>query len=345
MLILKPLHKILFFALVLFSLVSLCFSQSRAKDYVSQGAGRFQVIYCPEDAGVIPSFWETLRFQVPQVEQQLGLALADTVRFVIVPTEAEWTRVTGGAPIWAHGISFSQQGVAVLKSPRFGLTYGPLPVTAVHEYIHLLLHAGAPRAEIPRWLDEGLAQLLAGQMNYIETTALSRAVLSGRLHSFWQIEGLMSMRDTEARQAYAESIVAVEQLRSRFGMSGLSNLVHSLRQGKPFEETFYSVYGIKIGRFESDYLQFVRENYKLSIFGDTELWVSALFIILILAAGLFAWKRRKKKLAEWKEEEIVNSEAENEPKLPPYIVHYTLVRRPDSGQSEDNENKSSDQNP
>ncbi len=292
-----------------------------------QESGRFRVIYCPEDVGVIPDLWETIHTRLPQVERQLGLALADTVRFVITPSQAEWFRVTAGAPIWANGIAFAKQGAAVLKSPRFGLPYGPLPVTAVHEYVHLLLEAGAPQSGYPRWFDEGIAQLLAGQMSYLETALLSRAALMGRVHTLWQLESLMSFSEGDARQGYAESLVAVELLRNRFGMSGLSNLVHSVRQGRDFEDAFANIFNIKLGEFESDYLRHVQETYKYSIFGDTDLWVSALFIILVLAAGFYAWRRRKKTLAKWQKEEEPKAEEESELHPPPYIINYTVVRR------------------
>lgn len=301
-------------------------AESREQDYIRQDSARFRIVYCPEDAGNVRVLWDVFRRDVPLVETRLGLTIADTISFIITPDEREWGRVTAGAPLWANGIAFPERGVAVLKSPRFGLPYGPLGSTAIHEYVHLLLHTGATGAEFPRWLDEGLAQLLAGQVWYRDDAALGRAVTWDRLHSLRQIERLMSMRDDEARQGYAESAVAVQLLESRFGMAGLSNLVHALRQGNRYEDAFSTIFGMPPGQFDSEYQDYVRSAYRFSILTDTEVWISALFVILVLGAGLATWKRRKRVKERWTEEDRTRREASGEPEPPPYKIDYTLVR-------------------
>jgi hypothetical protein len=301
-------------------------AQTRANDYVHEDSARFSVWFCPEDAKVVQGLWSELRERVPLVEQQLGLALADTVMFVVTPSEKEWYRLTAGAPLWANGIAYAQRGVAVLKSPRFGLPYGPLPTTAVHEYVHLLLEAGAPGADIPRWLNEGLAQVLAGQLHYMDDALLARAAAAGRLHSFSAIEGMMGMNALDARQAYAESAVAVQFLQMRFGMAGISNLIHELRNGEPYEESFRRIFGEGSGAFESDYVRYVQANFRISFFADTELWVSLAFVLAVGAAGLAVWLRRRRTVQRWREEEQGERGAAGGSTVPPYTIKYTIVR-------------------
>lgn len=294
--------------------------------YFHQDSARFRVYYRAEDAKVVRGLWRTLREQTPIVEQRLGLSLMDTVSFVVAPTEKEWSRLTEGAPLWANGIAYPQRGMAIVKSPRFGLPYGPLPVTAVHEYVHLLLETGAPRAEWPRWLDEGLAQVLAGQLDYMDNAVLARAAAARRLHSFRQIEGLMAMSAPEARQAYAESAVAVQLLQNRFGISGVSNVVHQVRSGQPFDEVFVTVFGLSPGAFESEYLAYVQRTFRLSLISDTQVWVPVLFVVFVLAAGLAMWRRRKRVIERWREEEARGAATPGEPGPPPFTVNLTVVR-------------------
>ncbi len=241
--------------------------------------------------------------RVPEVEQRLRLALGDTVMFVIAPTREEWARLTRGAPLWANGLAYSQAGVAILKSPRFGLPYGPMPLTAVHEYVHLLMAAGAPNAQFPRWLEEGLAQVLAGQIDYVDDASLGRAAVAGRVHSLPRLEGLMGMNAEEARQGYAEAAVAVQLLEKQFGMAGISNLVHELRGGREYSEAFTTIFGMSPGDFDSMYQSYVQRNFRLSFFGDTELWISGAFVVLVLAGGVALWLKRKKIKARWRDEE------------------------------------------
>ena len=291
-----------------------------------QDSGRFRVWYCPEDAQVVRGLWRELRERIPLVEQQLQLALADTVTFVVTPSEKEWYRLTEGAPLWANGIAYAQRGVAVLKSPRFGLPYGPLPATAVHEYVHLLLEAGAHEADIPRWLNEGLAQVLAGQLDYMDDALLARAAAGGRLHSFSRIEGMMGMNALDARQAYAESAVAVQLLQSRFGMSGISNLVHELRAGSPYDESFRRIFAVSHGAFESEYTLYVQTHFRISFLGDVELWVSLTFVLLVGAAGVAVWLRRRRIVRRWREEDRRERGVPEGGTAPPYTINYTIVR-------------------
>jgi hypothetical protein len=301
------------------------FAQSRAGDYIEQDSARFRVAYCPEDAGTVRELWQTLRLRVPYVEQRLGLALADTVMFVVTPSAKEWQRLTGGAPLWANGLAFAEKGVAVLKSPRFSHTFGPLSVAAVHEYVHVLLRAGAPNVEIPRWLDEGLAQVLAGQIEFMDDAVLARAAAANRLHTFEQLEMLMSMSVLDAHQGYAESAVAVELLEKRYGAAGLSNLMHELRRGQDFTSAFTTIFSRTPSQFEHEYFSYLQSHYRISLIGDMELWVSLAFVLLLGAGGVAVWLRRKRVLAKWRREEGQQSETGETPP-PPFTVNYTIVR-------------------
>jgi hypothetical protein len=326
MLIRKLSHRYLLSLLLFLAAAAALWAAPPPQQYQRQDSADFRVFYMPEDAKVVRGLWETLHQRVPEVENRLGLALADSVAFIVTPNQQEWGRLAQGTPLWANGVAYAERGYAVLKSPRFGSQNGPLPVTAVHEYIHLLLHAGAPRAEIPRWLDEGLAQVLAGQMEYVDTEVLARAAAANRLHTLWQLEGLMGMSALDARQGYAEAAAAVQLLQTRFGISGVSNLVHELRKGKRIEDVFPSIFGQPFSAFENDYENYVKNNYRLTFLGDTQLWVSVIFIVLVFAAGIMVWLKRRRTLAKWSEEDNRSAVPMGDVPPPPYTVNYTIIR-------------------
>jgi hypothetical protein len=331
----RGVQNLIAFVLLLDIFISLCsvplFAQSREQDYVRTQIGLYSFVYCPEDSELIQPLWQSLQNGIPVVERFLDLNLRDSVQFVITPSEEEWGRVTAGSPLWANGIAYSSRGIAILKSPRFGLKYGgPLEVTALHEYVHLLIEHDARNVEIPRWLNEGLAQLLAGQQDYRDASLLSRAVASGRVMRLWTIEGMMGMNADDARLGYAQSLIAVEWLRDEFGMAGVANLVHELRGGKRFEEVFPVLFGMYFGEFETKYNQFLISTYGGSVFLDTEFWISVIFVVLVFAAGFGAYTKRKRTIAKWNESRPVSraSSDESEPPNAPYTVNFTLVRKP-----------------
>ncbi len=297
---------------------------SRAGDYLTRDYGRFAVTYCPEDSALADRLVSQLERRLPVLLERLKLPAPDSARFVITPSAEEWGRVTAGSPLWANGIAYPAQGVAVLKSPRFNVNGGPFEETAVHEFVHLMLETGARGAGFPRWFDEGLAQFMAGQQEYYDLQVLSRAAASGRLMRFWDIQGLMSMNAADARQGYAQSLAAIEDLWNRFGDGGLANLISQVRTGKNFDDAFASLFGMPSGQFESQHLGLLRERYASKLWTDGELWISVLFAILVLAAGAVAYWRRQKTVERWRREHL--AEEMGEPRDVPYVVNYTLVR-------------------
>jgi hypothetical protein len=104
-----------------------------------------------------------------------------------------------------------------------------------------------------------------------------------------------------------------------------------VRQGVPFEDAFERTFSIPLGQFEGEYREDVERTYRLSWLSDTEVWVSALFVLAVFAAGFGAWRRRKRKLAEWEEEQRGTVTVSGDV---PYVINYELIR---SRRSDDNE--------
>ncbi len=329
-------------ALLLLLFVSLSSSSAsaagREQDYLAQTWLRYRVVYCPEDAGVIPGFEQQIGSLIPNVERMIGVGLRDTVTFVITPTPSEWSRVTGGVPLWAHGIAFPDRGTTILKSPRFGLPYGSLEKTAIHEYVHLLLETGAPQAAYPRWFNEGVAQLAAGQVEFVDQQTVARAAAGGRLLTFWQIESLMGMSERDARLGYAQSVIAVQRLHSQIGWSGIANLVHAVRTGRDFSEAYQSLTGRRLTEFEVECVATIREDYKTTLLGDTDLWFSLALIFLFGFGGVALYLKRKRTLQRWREEDHPTHEP-GEPSPPPYTINYEWIRSRNSEDEDENSGK------
>ncbi len=290
-------------ALVWLLLPSLAFAQVPSNEYLRADSAQFQVFFRQEDAGTYRALWGSLYAGARRLETTLGIPLRDTVTFIITPTREEWRRVTGGLPDWAQGVSNPYYRVAILKSPRFGDPMRPFYVTAIHELVHLLLRSGKPDAFIPRWLDEGLAQTLSGESLHLRTGLISQAVLSGRIHNFYQIEHVMQMRANEASLAYAESITAVDLLLKNYGWDGVRRYVGALRDGLTPDKAFIRAFGIHIGEFEGQWFEYLRENYRMSFFQNWHFYLGIIFLPFLALAGLFAWLRRRRILKKWEEEE------------------------------------------
>jgi hypothetical protein len=278
-------------------------AQAQLNGYLQADSAQFRVFFRPKDKGTYRALWSQLRSSLPRLELSLGTRLQDTVTYIITPNREEWHRITGGIPDWAQGISDPYHRVTILKSPRFGDPMHPFYVTAVHELVHLLLRSGRPDAYIPRWLDEGLAQILSGESLNLRTGLISQAVLSGRLHTFYQIEQVMSMPPQEAQLAYAESITAVDLLIKDYGWNGVRNYTNALRSGLEPDEAFVKTFGIHLGRFETEWFNYMKKTYRFSFFQNWEFYLGIVFLPFLALAGFFAWRRRRRIMQEWEEEE------------------------------------------
>jgi hypothetical protein len=110
-----------------------------------------------------------------------------------------------------------------------------IEVTMKHELCHLLLHRHIDRQNLPKWLDEGVAQWVSGGLAEIITHrkgyALKRATLTMSYLSWKTLRGRFP-RDRDALiLAYEQSESIVAYIVAHFGLDGLNELLHHLHRG------------------------------------------------------------------------------------------------------------------
>jgi tetratricopeptide (TPR) repeat protein len=115
-----------------------------------------------------------------------------------------------------------------------------------HEYAHLLIHQ-ATRGRAPRWLHEGLAQVVEPRSapRFIETdVALER--------QHFTLEGLERLfRSNAVGVAYQLSHVLVEYLVDRGGMGGIRAFLGRLGQGEPVAQALKEGVGVSVEDVEA----------------------------------------------------------------------------------------------
>jgi hypothetical protein len=148
--------------------------------------------------------------------------------------------------------------------------------TVIHEYVHLLIEETAPTADIPAWLNEGLATYLENHLAADFGAGLSaqREVFSkadtvkSRLaaNSLIPLTRLVSQRDWNAQTdrelsnlQYAEAYMAVRYLTERFGNQSVGLILRELERSKSFEAAFSAVTGTTPSAFEQDWIGWLRQ--------------------------------------------------------------------------------------
>ena len=144
--------------------------------------------------------------------------------------------------------------------------------TAVHEYVHLLVrHSGA---EIPPWLNEGLA-VLYSSLEPIAKKARIGALEPGYVQTLqnqkWLDLATLTTIDLDSphynerkRVAvfYAQSWALVHMLNlwDQYPREGFANLMHALSTGATPEQAFQSVYGKSLEQVYKDLRFYMRQD-------------------------------------------------------------------------------------
>lgn len=173
----------------------------------------------------------TLERQYVELGRELGVTPQSSLT-VILYTEREFFDVTL-APSWAGGLNDGKLRVPVKDVSEMN---PELERILKHELAHSFIHV-ITGGKCPRWIDEGVAQMLEPRNSSLYGPALAelfrerhQAPLSGLEASFGGLSG------AHAELAYAESLAAVEYLRSTYGMSGLRRILDRLGDGDSPED-------------------------------------------------------------------------------------------------------------
>jgi tetratricopeptide (TPR) repeat protein len=192
----------------------------------------------PEARRTLVALLETAR---QRVAAQLGEVPRGRVTVVLYEREQfqDVTRVHG----WVTGLFDGKIRLPVgsAQPPR-----RELERLVVHEYTHAVIH-DLSRGRAPRWLHEGLAQVLDG-------TAADPMLRVPGSPTLLGIEALVGESDpARARAGYDVALWVVRDLLDRGGMPSIRALMIHLGQGRTIGEAIPLVYGLRLSEIESQW--------------------------------------------------------------------------------------------
>ena len=177
--------------------------------------------------------------------QRVGrmLAYAPQQRTLVVLYEHHEFRDVTRAHAWASGLF---DGKIRLPVGRVRPTARELERLIVHEYAHAAIH-DLSRGRAPRWLHEGLAQVLEGAASDPMLQAPGGLTLAG-------VEALAGEPDPlRARAGYDIALWIVRDLLDRGGIESLRELLAQLGAGETIAEAMPRVYGLRLTELESQW--------------------------------------------------------------------------------------------
>ena len=197
-----------------------------------------------------------------ELEDTLGWNLDYKPAVLLIKDRATFQERAGSPFFTAFAVP--GHGTVVIDYSRMAARPSLLRETLKHELCHLLLHRHIQGANLPKWLDEGVAQWVSGGMAEIimdrERFILTRAVLSGR---YFRISDLATQFPADERgllTAYEQSKDLIEYIVKRFGANRIPDILDHLREGFSPDRAIYRSLFISLDDLEREWIKDLRKR-------------------------------------------------------------------------------------
>lgn len=271
-------------------------------------ADKFNIFYHRDDSLNAIAISEILSDEYPSISAELGADVEAPIGIFIAPSKYRFNVLTGGAiPHWGEAVADPGKQIIVIKSPRWTNSQGSQRVIVIHELVHILVHAAAGEAVVPRWLNEGLAIYYSGETSHFGGSELSHAQLSEQIIPLNQIDGLLNFGQPKAHLAYQEAYLAVVYLIESYGQSAIPILLQSLKEKQSINAALQEAFGITFVQFEREWRQYLVEKYKWSFLVEFDNYLWLLIFLLFILAIIAMIIRKRRTLAKWEAENLDSS--------------------------------------
>ncbi len=179
-----------------------------------------------------------------RLEEEVGVELEEPVRLVVYQSKADMmgALVPRGEVFEAEVITLGT--VVSRDTVLLHGTHRGVEKTIGHELSHVVVHLATenPYADIPAWLDEGLAMYNEGELPAANREALERAIRTNRLISVRSLTAPTG-KPEEINLFYGEVYSVVEFLLKTYGKGKMAELLAVFKEGAAYDDALMKVYG------------------------------------------------------------------------------------------------------
>ena len=190
-----------------------------------------------------------------------------------------------------------QRGLIVIDQSRMNTRPFTLRNTLKHELCHLMLHKHI--REVPRWLDEGIAQWVSGGLGDIimdqKRSLLNRAALRGRILPIRSLhEGFPGNRDGLVL-AYEESKSFVAHMVAHYGREGILNVLERMKRGEDAETALSNALSAPLDRIEEEWRDSLRNRVTWFTYLSYHLYDILFALMALISIGGFIriWLKKR----------------------------------------------------
>lgn len=189
----------------------------------------------PKDVGIARALAAAGPAVIEEIGLRTGVSAPERIDVVLSATFSDFAHAQPGTPpSWAAGTAYAERGEIYLRTRMPHAGADPIDRVFVHELVHVLLGERFGEQPIPRWLNEGAAQLFAGELSTADHATLVQAAIGGGLLPLSTITDGWPHNPARARLAYAQSVDFVAFLADQ-GEDALSIVIDGLARGETLD--------------------------------------------------------------------------------------------------------------
>ena len=303
-------------------------------DWVQHDASYASVHASPDDSRVALHLSRAAAMSLPRLSRELGLPIGGQIHIYLAPDRTWFAEEQPGhPPEWADGTAWPHQGTIFLYSPRARPgTAAPLDQVLDHELTHVLLGRAFGQRVVPRWLQEGVAQLAAREYSPEKVARMGQGLFADDLFSINDLAGGFPADPIRAQLAYAQSADLIAFIHNRHGPDALPTLIEQMVKGETVGMSVRAATGVGIDELNTAWHAELHSSplWLKTLVSDTAILGAAGIVFLFL--GFFALRRRKARMQAmaiqeeldqlWQDPlaEMWQSAHPNQPQQPPVLI-------------------------
>jgi Peptidase MA superfamily len=267
---------------------------------------RYLFLASPADSAIVKYLYRVVVDNESEYKEVFHDSLQQRLTICLPKSDQEYLeQIGGGIPDWSGGVADPDQHLIVLRP---GAYFDPREYREVllHELAHIYLAAKVDTSQIPLWFNEGVAMMMSGKtFSWNDHVVISNAVIANKLLELGEVEKMLGFGLAKAQLAYAQSLMAVQFLRFRFGEKIISKLLDGLAEGESWEEIFNRYTGRDTDQFSLELQNYIRQEYRWAYVLQIK-YLFWIIVAILLTAGFVAIKiRNHRLLKEWEKNESI----------------------------------------
>ena len=179
-----------------------------------------------------------------RLEENVGVELEKPVKIIVYQSKADMQEA-----LISRGTIFEEQIITLgtVVAPDTVLLHGihqDVDRTIAHELTHIVVGLATenPYAEIPAWLNEGLAMYNEGELREDNAEALEEGIRENRLISVRSLTSITG-KPAEVNLFYGEVYSVIDFLLKTYGKEKMSELLKVFKEGRLPDDALMEVYG------------------------------------------------------------------------------------------------------